>query len=105
MTQSDSESGPGSDSQVFMWDADDGHARDAGLEKSAIGDTIVEVDIVTNYAEARAQAIDDFERNFIRDLLECNDHNVTQSARSAGMDRVYLHRLMRKHKLKGARHK
>jgi len=51
------------------------------------------------YAEARKQAIADFEKKYVHDLLQANEGNVSQSARSAGMDRVYLHRLIRRYGL------
>lgn len=114
MANRDNEDGPGSTYEVGLSEDDDRPERDEQLahnlsrglvkdvnptrpEVTAIETKTVEVNIVTTYKEARTQAIAAFERNFIRDLLECNDNNVTHSARSAGMDRVYLHRLMRRH--------
>lgn len=49
------------------------------------------------YQEAREAAIEHFERDFVASLLMEHDGNVSKSAREAEMDRVYLHRLMKRH--------
>lgn len=53
------------------------------------------------YKEARAAMIDAFEREYVAEILETSGGNITQAARRAGIDRVYLHRLMKKHGLGG----
>jgi DNA-binding NtrC family response regulator len=50
-----------------------------------------------SYAEARRLALDEFERRFLDKLLARHQGHVTQAAEAAGMDRVHLHRLMRRH--------
>jgi DNA-binding NtrC family response regulator len=45
-------------------------------------------------------AHDRFEREYLLDLLRRNDMNVTQAARSAGLHRQSIHRLLRKHGIK-----
>lgn len=57
------------------------------------------------YGEARKLAMAEFEKRYVIDLLQRNDGNVSLSAREAGMDRVYLHRLIRRYELKGSGHK
>lgn len=59
---------------------------------------VVEVD--ASYPDARKQAIADFERVYVQALLERTGGNVSRAAREAKMDRVYLHRLIRKQKLR-----
>ena len=49
------------------------------------------------YKQARAQMIEAFEREYVRALLAHHDGNVSRAARAAGIDRVYLHRLIRKY--------
>ena len=49
------------------------------------------------YAQARAAALADFERTFVREVLSETNGHVAEAARVAGMDRLYLHRLMKRH--------
>lgn len=57
-------------------------------------------DEIDKYAEARRKAIDEFERNYLGKILDRASGNVSIAAREAGIDRVYLHRLLRKHKIR-----
>jgi len=52
------------------------------------------------YEVARRQAIDAFERVYVTGLLEKSEGNVAAAARSAGLNRAYLHRLLRRHGLR-----
>ncbi|HLL55608.1 MAG TPA: sigma 54-interacting transcriptional regulator [Myxococcaceae bacterium] len=58
------------------------------------------VDPAIPYADARRRAIDDFERRYVEALLERHKGKVSQAATEAGMDRVYLYRLLRRHGIK-----
>jgi DNA-binding NtrC family response regulator len=49
------------------------------------------------YKQARARILEDFEREYVRTLLVRNEFNVSKAARVAGIDRVYLHRLLKKY--------
>ncbi len=49
------------------------------------------------YEVARRQAIDAFERDYVSALLAKTGGNVAQAAREAGVNRAYLHRLVRRH--------
>lgn len=51
------------------------------------------------YKQARGQMIEAFEREYVRGLLAHHDGNISKAARAAGIDRVYLHRLIRKYNL------
>jgi transcriptional regulator with GAF, ATPase, and Fis domain len=44
--------------------------------------------------------IDAFERAYVTSLLARSDDNVAQAARDAGVNRAYLHRLLRRHGLR-----
>jgi DNA-binding NtrC family response regulator len=55
------------------------------------------VDPRVAYAEARRHALDDFERAYVTALLDLHGGRVSQAAASAGIDRVYLYKLMRRH--------
>jgi two-component system, NtrC family, nitrogen regulation response regulator GlnG len=55
----------------------------------------------TSYKEAKERLLQEWERTFIMDLLRRADGNVSKAARTGGLDRVYLHRLMKKHGIAG----
>lgn len=62
-------------------------------------ETIVGADLP--YKEARARMIQAFEREYAQALLERTAGNVSRAARIAGIDRVYLHRLIKKYGISG----
>ena len=49
---------------------------------------------------AKDAVVDGFERSYLSNLLEQCGGNISKAARTAGMDRMYLHRLVQKHGLK-----
>ena len=53
-----------------------------------------------SYREAKEVAVSAFERAFVTTLLAEAGGNLSKAARAAGMDRMYLHRLVQKHSLK-----
>jgi two-component system response regulator HydG len=59
------------------------------------------VDISTPFKIAKDSAVDTFERAYLGALLEASGGNMSKAARTAGMDRMYLHRLVQKHGLRG----
>jgi DNA-binding NtrC family response regulator len=63
--------------------------------------TSVAIDAKLSYEEARQRALEQFERLYLDGLLKLHGGNVARAARSADMNRVYLHRLLRKHGLRG----
>jgi DNA-binding NtrC family response regulator len=54
---------------------------------------------MASYSEARRRVLEGFERRFLAELLAHHRGRVTDAAEAAGMDRVHLHRLMRKYGL------
>jgi DNA-binding NtrC family response regulator len=58
-------------------------------------------DISVPFKIAKDGAIDTFERGYLAALLEAAGNNMSKAARMAGMDRMYLHRLVQKHGLRG----
>ncbi len=52
-----------------------------------------------DYHQAREGALAAFEREFIEHVLRSCDGNVSKAARESGIDRVYLHKLIKKHNL------
>jgi two-component system response regulator GlrR len=73
-----------------------GEAASAPLPESA-------PDLALPYAEARRGALEGFEQRYVRALLEAHGGRVAPAARAAGIDRVYLYRLMRRHGVAGSR--
>ncbi len=70
-------------------------------EALPIGESAVRsetVDASVPYPEARRRAIEAFERAYVKDLLARHGGKVSQAALAAGMDRVYLHRLAKRHR-------
>jgi DNA-binding NtrC family response regulator len=59
------------------------------------------VDIRIPFKIAKDASVDAFERAYLGALLESCGGNMSKAARTAGMDRMYLHRLVQKHGLRG----
>jgi transcriptional regulator with GAF, ATPase, and Fis domain len=60
-----------------------------------------QIDARIPFKIAKDQVIEDFERAYLAALLDGSGGNMSKAARSAGMDRMYLHRLVQKHGLRG----
>ncbi|HEX9104533.1 MAG TPA: sigma-54 dependent transcriptional regulator, partial [Polyangia bacterium] len=58
------------------------------------------IDAKLAYAEARRRALDSFERGYAEALLREHNGKVAAAAAAAGMDRVYLYRILRRHGIK-----
>jgi DNA-binding NtrC family response regulator len=56
-----------------------------------------DVDVTVPFKVAKDNLIDGFERAYLRGILEAAGGNMTKAARMAGIDRMYLHRLVQKH--------
>ncbi len=63
-------------------------------------EVVERVDASHSYELARRTAIDAFEQRYVKELLARNDGNVAAAARDAGVNRAYLHRLLRRHGLR-----
>jgi DNA-binding NtrC family response regulator len=61
------------------------------------------VDTTLPYAEAKRRVLDGFERRYLESLLARHQGNVAQAARAAGMDRVYVYKLLQRHGLRPRR--
>jgi DNA-binding NtrC family response regulator len=51
------------------------------------------------FHDAKADAIAEFEKHYLQDLLSRNRGNISQAARQAGIDRKTIHRMLLKHGL------
>ena len=58
------------------------------------------IDIDEPFTDAKKRMVDDWERRYLTELLGWAEGNISQAARKAGMDRMYLHRLVQRHGLK-----
>ncbi|HEY8077053.1 MAG TPA: sigma 54-interacting transcriptional regulator [Labilithrix sp.] len=56
-----------------------------------------DVDVRIPFKVAKDALIEQFERAYLRGILEAAGGNMTKAARMAGIDRMYLHRLVQKH--------
>ncbi|MBA3502993.1 MAG: sigma-54-dependent Fis family transcriptional regulator, partial [Deltaproteobacteria bacterium] len=61
------------------------------------------IDVDVPFKTAKAALVDDFERAYCTKLLEAHAQNITQAARAAELDRVYLLRVLDKHGLRPKR--
>ncbi len=52
------------------------------------------------FTVAKKRTVSDFERIYLNELMSWSQGNVSAAARKAGMDRMYLHRLLQKHGIK-----
>jgi len=58
------------------------------------------IDINTPFKIAKEGLIDEFERAYLQSLLSWAGGNMSKAARHAGIDRMYLHRLVQRHGLR-----
>lgn len=78
--------------------------RRGGPQVTAGGpNPVSNVDLTIPFRIAKDGVIDSFERTYLSQLLEAAAGNMSKAARMAGMDRMYLHRLVQKHGLRGGR--
>jgi DNA-binding NtrC family response regulator len=59
-----------------------------------------DVDLGMPFKLAKDAVVNSFERSYLSALLDAASGNVSKAARTGGMDRMYLHRLMQKHGLR-----
>ncbi|WNG31277.1 FHA domain-containing protein [Cystobacter fuscus] len=69
---------------------------ETGAEHS-LGASTAELELP--FKEAKERLIEGFERDYLKGLLERCEGNISRASREAGIDRVYLRKLLRKHGL------
>jgi DNA-binding NtrC family response regulator len=55
-----------------------------------------------SFKQAKQQAVEAFEREFLLGLLKRNDGHMSRAAREAGVDRKTIERMVKKHGLRGS---
>jgi DNA-binding NtrC family response regulator len=73
-------------------------APDAGADAAGPA-----VDIRVPFKDAKNALTDGFERRYVSAMLEATGGNISEAARRAGIDRVYLLRLMGRYGLRKPR--
>ena len=62
-----------------------------------------DIDVSVPYKVGKATLVEHYERAYVERLMEAHESNITQAARAAEIDRVYLLRLLDKYGLRPAR--
>lgn len=57
---------------------------------------------VASFKQAKQQAVESFEREFLLEILKRNDGHMSRAAREAGVDRKTIERMVKKHGLRGS---
>jgi transcriptional regulator of acetoin/glycerol metabolism len=55
--------------------------------------------VTASFKEAKDRLVQAWEKEYVTALLAKHGGNVSLASRAGGLDRVYLHRLMKKHGL------
>lgn len=58
------------------------------------------INLDESFKDAKARLVEDFERRYLTALLQWAQGNISMAARKAGVDRMYLHRLVQRHGLR-----
>ena len=74
--------------------------RDTDVSPAGDRRAILRIDLDMQLSDARKLAVEEFERRYLSGLLERHDGRVAQAAAAAGIDRVYMYKLLRRYKLK-----
>jgi transcriptional regulator with GAF, ATPase, and Fis domain len=70
------------------------------VEASPAASSSLITDAKLSYAAAKRQILDEFERQYLSQLLDANGGNVSAAARAAQLDRPYLYKLLYRHGLR-----
>ena len=61
--------------------------------------SVVLPDASMRFKDAKAKVLDAFERQYLQDLLQRHELNISKAAREAGIDRRHLYRLLEKYNI------
>ena len=54
------------------------------------------IDISVPFKVAKQRVVDDFDRRYLKTLLEAHDNNISAAARAAGLERMSIYKMMRR---------
>jgi transcriptional regulator with GAF, ATPase, and Fis domain len=60
----------------------------------------IQVDLTMEFKDAKQKMVEQFEKDYLKRIYENHDHNISQSAKTAGLTRYHLRELLKKHELK-----
>jgi DNA-binding NtrC family response regulator len=69
-------------------------------DRAAVPGGGLRIDLDAPFTEARRAAIDQFEQSYVERMLRRTKGNVSAAARAAGIGRVYLYKLIKRHNLR-----
>jgi len=76
----------------------EGQAGSSSLSSASMP-AVAGVDLSVPFKAAKQQLIDSFERRYLTAMLKATRNNVSEAARRAQIDRMYLHKLITQHRL------
>jgi len=89
--------------RAVVFDAAPPPWRDEPPSASMPPPSAAEIDVGVPFKIAKERVVDEFERRYLAALLEQTGGNLSSAARKAGIDRMYLHRLVQKLGLRPSR--
>jgi transcriptional regulator with GAF, ATPase, and Fis domain len=86
--------GPGSGMRPDVEIADDGTSNPSVTASQPGAVMTVPVDVTVPFKTAKQDVVTEFERRYISKLLEQHDGNISAAARTAGIDRMSIHKML-----------
>lgn len=74
--------------------------REIPKSKEALSEPPADVDLSLPYSDAKSRVVQQFERRYLKHVLDAAGGNVSKAARLARMDRMHFHRLLQRHDLR-----
>ena len=69
-------------------------AIEAPMKKE--GDSFASIDIDVPFKVAKQKLVDEFDRRYLKELLEAHDGNISAAARAAGIERMSIYKMIRR---------
>ncbi|MFT3696203.1 MAG: sigma 54-interacting transcriptional regulator [Kofleriaceae bacterium] len=60
------------------------------------GDSFAAIDIDVPFKVAKQKLVDEFDRRYLKELLEAHDGNISAAARAAGIERMSIYKMIRR---------